>query len=121
MLLFLGGCVYLGRGFVSSPFVAASDFAIDLEDGNYASSYGRLCASSQAQIPLDQYLAEYVPDKQIDIIDIVGQASFQDSDNVSDSFVGEFNYVDGTREDLFYDLVKENGDWKVCNPPRPAN
>ena len=48
-------------------------------------------------------------------------ASFTGGDSTADAFVAEFTYEDGTRENLRYELVKEDGERRICNPPRPIN
>ncbi len=120
-LLLFGGCTYAVVKYISGPSDIAQSYATDLENGDLGAAYDVLCSSAKAQISFEDFQTVYVPSKPIKNIFVRGASFSEGEGQTTDTFIGEVTYTDDTREDLFYDLVKEGDDWKVCNPPVPVN
>jgi hypothetical protein len=94
------------------PLDAASDFANDLEVGQFESAYARMCDRLQASIDPDDLASLNANHSRVDYV--VNPLSVRRNGNRAHVDITAQGY--GTR-DLKYTLylVRENGDWRVCD------
>ncbi len=111
-LMLLGGCMYFAY---KSPAGAGTTFATHIERGDTAEAYNLLCEKSKAELDPDEFEENHVPSQDVTSIELV-TASVNPSGD-TDVFTVRYKLADGTEEVVEYDMVKENGSWRVCDPP----
>jgi hypothetical protein len=102
----------------TAPARAAADaFITDLESGNRAGAYDRLCSSTQRQFTRDAFAQgiDRQPKVRSHAIDGVNVSNIngQVSGTVSTRLTMDTGFVDRHN----FVLVKEDGQWKVCGQP----
>lgn len=117
-----GGAVaaYFGvrafSGAIGPPSAVTESFIRDLESGNSASAYGKLCAPTRQRISQDRF-AEMVGERRPSSFRIVETSVRNMNGRVSATVTASLTYPDGFTDTHAFHLQQERGEWKVCGDP----
>ena len=126
ILLFLvvavGGCsAYFIPKFFDSPAGTGTTFVTNMQVNNESSTksaYESLCSSSKSSMTLEEFRSEIAPQQQVKGFEIDETSATKiSSDAEEETFAVSYNFTDGSTKTVIYPLVKEDGKWKVCDPP----
>jgi Domain of unknown function (DUF4878) len=98
------------------PRATTEAFIRDLQSGDAASAYGKLCGATRAAVTQDRF-TEMVSNRRPSTYEIVGVQVNNTNGRVSATVTARLTYADGFTDQHFFHLVKEDGTWKVCGNP----
>jgi hypothetical protein len=110
MTVVFAGCVNVMVNLVRAPIETTNTFVAHLDNGDYEAAYNSLCRATRSELTLDEFV-----EHQSATAAITGYTMTPAS-----ASVGELTSVSGTIEingeprNVTFDLVRENGEWRVC-------
>jgi len=98
----------------TKPADATNAYLRDVRDGQYAAAYAHLCSATQNRTSLDEFRAQQrssTAGDQIDTFDVYYSVIHGSGNTATTRYTIQRFF---TRERWEVDLVKENGDWRLC-------
>jgi Domain of unknown function (DUF4878) len=115
-----GVAAYVGfrtvSGAVGPPREATEAFIRDLQSGDVASAYGKLCASTRAAVTQEQF-SGMISNRRPSAFEVVGTNVSNVNGKVSATVTANLTYPDGFTDRHVFQLRKEGDAWKVCGDP----
>ncbi|UWZ37713.1 DUF4878 domain-containing protein [Dactylosporangium roseum] len=111
------GFYFLLTGATKAPKAATSAFLDELEAGNYAAAYNRLCADTKSEFEQPTF-EEKIKARQPKSHDLDWGGSYDNTNGRETAAItGDVTFTDGSSNNESFQLRKEGGDWKVCGNP----
>lgn len=109
--LLIGGCSLALFLAVRPPADATNDYVALLDEGDYGAAYDSLCTAVRQTIDRDTFIAQGPERVGGDITDY-RFSNVNRTNGVAD--VSGTVSIDGVSRSVTYELVQEDGEWRVC-------
>jgi len=103
-------------GALGPPREATEAFIRDLQNGDAASAYGKLCTATRSAVTQDRF-AEMVSNRRPSSLKVVATNVSNFNGKVSATVTANLTYSDGFTDRHDFHLQREGGAWKVCGNP----
>lgn len=91
-------------------------YLTDVESGRYAAAYDRLCAGNRARLSLDEFTRIQDSLPKVRSHEVTGVQVVNNNGRVTGQATVHLVTESGAQLDQIMYLVKDGGDWKVCQP-----
>jgi hypothetical protein len=99
---------------------AATAYLDDLEGGDYAGAYGRLCGATQERFSREAFTAAVSGNSAIRAHHIDQVRFSNDKGRLGGTVTATLVTAGGAPRQQTFELTSEDGSWKICGDPRPG-